>query len=152
MHLPTCSSPTPSTVLLYHICDVARRQTVVSSYPRVKKSILFVCRRAPVQKERPYHRSTSVYTMFAMLYVDRTSTTGDCRSAIEPIRLRQSALYRRLPFPRTGKHFFLKLSTTRTTRTFRQVRAISATLPHSQLRVIPVPEDNCWCSHLPLLA
>ena len=24
VHLPTCSSPTPSTVLLYHICDVTR--------------------------------------------------------------------------------------------------------------------------------
>ena len=32
------------------------------------------------------------------------------------------------------------------------VRAISATLPLSQLRVIPVPEYNCWCSDLPLLA
>ena len=32
---------------------------------------------------------------------------------------------------------------TRTTQTFRQVCAISATLLPSQLRVIPVPEDNC---------
>ena len=69
MHLPTCSSPTPSTVLLCHMCDVTRRQTVGSSYPRVKQSILFACRRTPVHKERPYHRSTFVYTMFAMLYV-----------------------------------------------------------------------------------
>ena len=103
---PLASSPIPYTVLLNNICDATRRQTVGSSYPRVKQSILLACRRAPVHKERPYHRSTFVYTMFAMLYVDRTSTTGDSRSAIESIRLRQSALYRRLLFPRTGKHFF----------------------------------------------
>ena len=41
-----------------------------------------------------------------MLYVDRTSTIGDFRSAIEPIRLRQSVLYPCLPFPRTGKYYF----------------------------------------------
>ena len=69
VHFSTCSSPTPSTVLLCHMCDVTRRQTVGSSYPRVKQSILFACRRTPVHKERPYHRSTFVYTMFAMLYV-----------------------------------------------------------------------------------
>ena len=31
-------------------CYVTRRQTVGSSYPRVKQSILFACRRAPVQR------------------------------------------------------------------------------------------------------
>jgi len=67
VHLSTCSSRTPSTVLLYHICDVTRRQTVGSSYPRVKQSILFACRRAPVHKERPYHRSTFVYTNFSIV-------------------------------------------------------------------------------------
>ena len=60
-------SATPSKVLLYHICDKTRRQTVGSSYPRVKQAILFACRRAPVHKERPYHRSTFVYTNFSIV-------------------------------------------------------------------------------------
>ena len=67
MYLPTCSSPAPSTVLLHHICDVTRRPTVGSSYPRVKQSILFACRRAPVNKERPCHRSTFVNTNFSIV-------------------------------------------------------------------------------------
>ena len=42
VHLATRSSPTPSTVLLYHICDVTRRQTVGSSYPRFKLTDVFL--------------------------------------------------------------------------------------------------------------
>ena len=68
MHLSACSSRTPSTVLLHHICDVTRRQTVGSSYPCVKQSTLFACRHAPVHKERPYHRSTFVYTPCSRCY------------------------------------------------------------------------------------
>ena len=67
VHIPTCSSPTRYTVLLYHIYDVTRRQTVGSSYTRVKQSILFACRRAPVHKERPYHSSTFVYINFSVV-------------------------------------------------------------------------------------
>ena len=150
MHLSTCSSRTPSTVLLNHTCDATRRRTVGSSYPRVKQSILFACRRASVHKERPYHRSTFVYTNF--------STVESCSRCYTSTERPQSVTLVQ-PSNRFGcdkvsytdvvhslelaNIFSETVDPTRTTKTFRQVRAISATLPPSRLRVIPVPKDNC---------
>ena len=143
MHLSTCSSRTPSTVLLYHICDVKRRRTVGSSYPCVKQSILFACRRAPFHKERPYHRSTFVYTNFSFVKL--------CSRQIRRQDVQPSNRFGCDKVSYTDVVHSLELENiisetvdpTRTTQTFRQVRAISATFPPSQFRVIPVPEDNC---------
>ena len=93
MHLPTCSSPTPSTVLLYNIRDVTRRHTVGSSCPRVKHTIdEYVCTNIPPSHQSVYslrrpieyipctyprvpllHRLQYCYIIFTMQHVDKPS-------------------------------------------------------------------------------
>ena len=149
MHLPTCSSPTPSTVLLYHICYVERPSAAV---------ILV---------------SSSQYCSLADVLLstksDRTTVLPFCTpsSQLHTSRERQQQLTLVQPSNRLSCD---KVPYTYAFLSLEQANTISETaddpyhtdvqtstrylgnIASFQLRVIPVPEDKCWCSHLSLLA